>query len=101
VGPGKLERLPELAAELVRLKPDVLVTHGAPGALGARRATDTIPIVIGVVGEAVAIGAVESLARSGGNVTGSSFCHGAQRETARGSQGGPAALESRGGPSEA
>jgi putative ABC transport system substrate-binding protein len=70
---GKYERLPELAVELVRLKPDVLVTHGVPGALAAKRATDTIPIVIGVVGEAVAIGAVEGLARPGGNVTGSSF----------------------------
>jgi putative ABC transport system substrate-binding protein len=70
---GKYERLPELATELVRLKPDVLVTHGVPGTLAAKRATDTIPIVIGVVGEAVAIGAVDSLARPGGNVTGLSF----------------------------
>jgi putative ABC transport system substrate-binding protein len=70
---GKYERLPELAAQLVRLKPDVLVTHGPPGTLAAKRATDTIPIVLGVIGEAVAIGAVESLARPGGNVTGSSF----------------------------
>jgi putative ABC transport system substrate-binding protein len=70
---GKYERLPELASELVRLKPDVLVTHGAPGSLAAKRATDKIPIVIGVVGEAVAIGAVEGISRPGGNVTGSSF----------------------------
>jgi putative tryptophan/tyrosine transport system substrate-binding protein len=70
---GKYERLPELAAELVRLRPDVLVTHGVPGTLAAKRATNTIPIVVGVVGEAVAIGAVEGLARPGGNVTGSSF----------------------------
>src|SRR6266540_480062 len=70
---GKYERLPELAAELVRLKPDVLVTHGVPGTLAAKRATETIPIVVGVVGEAVAIGAVEGLARPGGNITGSSF----------------------------
>jgi len=70
---GKYERLPELAAELVRLKPDVLVTHGVPGTLAAKRATDTIPIVIGVIGEAVASGAVEGLARPGGNITGSSF----------------------------
>jgi len=62
-----------LAAELVRLKPDVLVTHGVPGTLAAKRATDTIPIVIGVIGEAVASGAVEGLARPGGNITGSSF----------------------------
>ena len=70
---GKYERLPELATELVRLKPDVLVTHGVPGTLAAKRATDTIPIVIGVIGEAIAIGAVEGLARPGGNITGSSF----------------------------
>ena len=70
---AKNERLPELAAELVQLKPDVLVTHGTPGILAAKRATRTIPIVMGVVGEAVAIGAVETVARPGGNVTGSSF----------------------------
>ena len=70
---GKYDRLPELAAELVRLKPDVLVTHGVPGTLAAKRATDTIPIVMGVVGEAIAIGAVEGLARPGRNITGSSF----------------------------
>ena len=51
----------------------MLVTHGVPGALAAKRATDTIPIVMGVVGDAVAIGAVEGLARPGGNITGSSF----------------------------
>src|SRR5206468_367853 len=73
VGQGKNERLPELSAELVRVKPDVLVTHGVPGALAAKRATDTIPIVMGVVGDAVAIWAVEGLARPGGNITGSSF----------------------------
>ncbi len=70
---GNNQRLPQLAAELVRWKPDVLVTHGPPGALAAKRATDTIPIVLGAIGEAVATGAVESLARPGGNVTGSSF----------------------------
>jgi ABC-type uncharacterized transport system substrate-binding protein len=70
---GKYERFPELAAELVRLKPDAFVTHGVPDTLAAKRATNIIPIVIGVVGEAVAIGAVESVARPGGNVTGSSF----------------------------
>jgi putative ABC transport system substrate-binding protein len=72
-GHGEYDRLPRLAAELVRLKPEVLVTHGVPGALAAKRATSTIPIVIGVVGEAVAIGAADALARPGGNVTGSSF----------------------------
>ena len=70
---GTYERLPELAAELVRLKPDVFVTHGPPGALAAKRATDTIPIVLGAIGAEVEIGAVEGLARPGGNITGLSF----------------------------
>ena len=70
---GKYARLPELAAELVLLKPDVLVTHAPAGTLAAKRATATIPIVMGVVGDAIAMGLVESLARPGGNVTGSSF----------------------------
>jgi putative ABC transport system substrate-binding protein len=70
---GNYARLPELAAELVLLKPDVLVTHAPAGTPAAKRATATIPIVMGVVGDAVAMGLVESLARPGGNVTGSSF----------------------------
>lgn len=70
---GKYERLPALAAELVRWNPDVLVTHGGPGSLAAKRATTTIPIVIGVVGDPVAVGAVEGVARPGGNVTGISL----------------------------
>ncbi|MGH6804295.1 MAG: ABC transporter substrate-binding protein, partial [Methyloceanibacter sp.] len=69
----KYDRLPELAAELVRLKVDVLVTHGTAGPLAAKRATTTIPIVIAHVGDAVATGLVASLARPGGNITGSTF----------------------------
>jgi len=53
---GNYARLPELAAELVLLKPDVLVTHAPAGTLAAKRATATIPIVMGVVGDAVAMG---------------------------------------------
>jgi putative ABC transport system substrate-binding protein len=68
---GKLERLPDLAAELVRLKVDVLVTAGTPGALAAKQATTTIPIVMVGIGDAVATGVVASLARPGGNITGS------------------------------
>ena len=68
---GNYDRLPDLAAELVRLKVDVLVTSGAPGTLAAKRATSTIPIVMAVTGAAVAAGLVASLARPGGNVTGS------------------------------
>ena len=70
---GKYERLPEMAAELVRLKPDVIITHGTPGTLAAKRATTTIPIVMAVVGDAVVTGVVSSLARPGGNITGSTF----------------------------
>jgi putative ABC transport system substrate-binding protein len=69
----KYERLPELAAELVRMKVDVLVTHSIPGTLAAKRATTTIPIVMAVAGDAVATGLVPSLARPEGNVTGSTF----------------------------
>ena len=68
---GKYDRLPGLAAELVHLKIDVLVTHGTPGTRAAKRATTTIPIVIATSGDPVANGLVASLARPGGNVTGS------------------------------
>ena len=70
---GKYERLPELAAELVRLKIDVLVSQGTPATLAAKRATTTIPIVMPAVGDAIATGIVASLARPGGNITGSTF----------------------------
>ena len=66
---GKYERLPELAAELVRLKVDVLVTSGTPDTLAAKRATTTIPIVMAVTGDAVSSGIIASLARPGGNIT--------------------------------
>ena len=69
---GDNSRLPALAAELIRNGPDVLVTSG-PGALVARHATPNIPIVLAAAGNAVESGLVESLARPGGNVTGSSF----------------------------
>ena len=69
-GEGKSERLPELAAELVRLKPDVLATGGTPAALAAQKATTTIPIVMIGLGDPVGSGLVKSLARPGGNSTG-------------------------------
>ena len=68
---GMYDRLPDLAAELTRLKIDVLVTAGTPGVLSAKRATTTIPIVMAASGDAVATGLVASLARPGGNITGS------------------------------
>jgi putative tryptophan/tyrosine transport system substrate-binding protein len=62
--------LPSLAAELVALKVDIIVTHGSPGSRAAKQATGTIPIVIAVIGDPVANGLVASLSRPGGNVTG-------------------------------
>ena len=67
---GRLERLPDLAAGLVRLNVDVLVTMGTPATLAAKHATATIPIVFGLVGDAVGAGVVPNVARPGGNVTG-------------------------------
>ena len=66
----KLERLPELAADLVRLKVDLIVVTGRPEALAAKKATTTIPIVMANVGDPVGKGLVASLARPGDNVTG-------------------------------
>ena len=67
---GRLDRLPELAAELVRLKVDVIVAPGTPAVLAAKQATREIPIVFPSAGDPVANKLVESLARPGGNVTG-------------------------------
>jgi putative ABC transport system substrate-binding protein len=70
---GSVERLHELAAELVRLKVDVLVVFGPPGVRAARAATNTIPIVMARMDDAEEHGFVASLARPGGNITGLSF----------------------------
>ncbi len=67
---GDVNRLPDLAAELVRLKVDVILAGSTPGALAAKKATTTIPIVMVMGGDPVASGLVISLARPGGNVTG-------------------------------
>lgn len=64
------ERLPGLAAELVALKVDVIVTVGGPATAAAKQATASIPIVMAQVGDAEGLGLIESLARPGGNVTG-------------------------------
>ena len=66
----KNERLPELAADLVRLKVDVIVVSGSGPAIAAKSATTTIPIVMANLGDPVGAGLVASLARPGGNVTG-------------------------------
>jgi putative ABC transport system substrate-binding protein len=57
----------------VGLKPDVVITHGTPAALALKQSTSTIPIVVAAIGDAVAVGIVDSLARPGGNITGSTF----------------------------
>jgi putative tryptophan/tyrosine transport system substrate-binding protein len=68
---GAVDRLPALAAELVQLKVDVIVTQGGPATMAAKQATATIPIVMGTAaGDAVAAGLIASLARPGANVTG-------------------------------
>jgi putative ABC transport system substrate-binding protein len=67
---AKPEQLSEFAAELVRLKADVIVAISTPAAQAARKATDTIPIVFSMVSDPVASGLVISLARPGGNATG-------------------------------
>jgi putative ABC transport system substrate-binding protein len=72
---GHYERMPALAAELVRLKPDILVTAGTPAAMAAKDATKTIPIVMAAAGDPVGVGIVASLAHPGGNVTGLSTMH--------------------------
>ena len=70
---GELKRLPDLAAELVRLNVDVIVTAAISSVRAAKKATATIPIVFASVGDAVDSGLVSSLARPGGNATGLTF----------------------------
>src|SRR5438874_1741340 len=67
---GQDDRLPELAAELVRLQPDVIVTTGTPGTLAAKQASKTIPIVFASSADPVRTGLVASFGRPGGNATG-------------------------------
>ena len=84
----KNERLPELAADLVRLKVDLIVVSGRQSALAAKKATTTIPIVMTNAGDPVGAGLVASLARPGGNVTGlSSLVERAKYQKARDTQG--------------
>src|SRR5262245_6708235 len=69
---GRVDRLPDLAAGLVRLKVDLFVSEGTQGVTAARNATETIPIVMITVRDPVGTGLIASLARPGGNVTGMS-----------------------------
>jgi putative ABC transport system substrate-binding protein len=70
---GQLDRLPDLAAELVRLKVDVILAASTPPAVASRNATRTIPIVIAAGADPVALGLVASVARPGENVTGLAY----------------------------
>jgi putative ABC transport system substrate-binding protein len=70
---GRFDRLPDLAAELVRLKVDIIVAATTPAAAAAKKATETIPIVMISVGDPVGLGLIASLARPGGNATGLSY----------------------------
>jgi len=72
-GQDRAERLPELAAELVGLNVDAIVTAGTPAAKALKNATRTIPIIMALIGDPVAAGLVETLARPGGNATGFSI----------------------------
>jgi putative ABC transport system substrate-binding protein len=74
---GRLDRLPDLAEELVRLKVDVIVASPTPGATAAKKATGAVPIVAVSLTHPVELGLVASLARPGGNVTGVSYSVGA------------------------
>jgi putative ABC transport system substrate-binding protein len=67
---AKQDRLPGLAAELVGLKVDVIVTVGGPSSAAAKQASPSIPVVMALVGDADGLGMIDSLARPGGNVTG-------------------------------
>jgi putative tryptophan/tyrosine transport system substrate-binding protein len=67
---GRSERFAEIAAELVRLKVDVILTHNTPPVLAAKEATSVIPIVFASAGDPIGTGVVSSLARPGGNITG-------------------------------
>ena len=67
---GRSERFPSLAAELVRLKADLIVTRATPAAIAVRDATTTIPVVMAASGDPLGTGVVASLARPGGNITG-------------------------------
>ena len=72
---GRLDQLPDLAAELVRVKVDLIVTSGAPAARAAKQATSTIPIVMAQINDPVSLGLVPSLSKPGGNITGLANLH--------------------------
>src|SRR5262249_1041432 len=70
---GNYERLPDLVTQLVQSNAAVIVTHGTPGTLAAKRVTTTVPIVAAIIGDPIATGVVTNIARPDGNITGQSF----------------------------
>ena len=80
---GKFDRFPEIIAELLRLKPDVLVTLGGPMTLAAKKLTQSVPIVAMAVADPIGMGVVNSLARPGGNITGISASAGPELSAKR------------------
>ena len=70
---GEYERLPELVAELVRLKVDVIVTAGTPAIRAAKQVNATVPIIMAQIADPIAMGIVKNLARPGGNITGLTY----------------------------
>ena len=70
---GQYDRLPELVADLIRLKVDVIVSHATAGIVAAKQATTSIPIIMASIGDPVAAGLLTNLSRPGGNITGLSF----------------------------
>ena len=72
-GEGKLDRLPALAAELVKMKPDIIVAQGSPSVLALHQVTRTVPVVSPTLSDPVGDGLVASLAHPGGNITGLSL----------------------------
>jgi putative ABC transport system substrate-binding protein len=66
---GRADRFPELMQTALAGKPDVLVTMGTPGALAAKKATSTVPVIVAAMGDPVQAGLVSSLSRPGGNIT--------------------------------
>ena len=73
IAADRVERLPAMAEELVALDVELIVTVGTPAALAARKASASVPIVMATIGDPVAAGLVQSLARPGGNATGNTF----------------------------
>jgi putative ABC transport system substrate-binding protein len=75
---GRFDRLPDLAAELVRLNVEIIAATTSPAAVAARNATGTIPIIMFVVGDPIGLGLIASLARPSGNVTGLTYSVGVE-----------------------